>query len=108
MRRRALTICYGLLLAGCQLYWTKPGATLADFAAAHQACLREVGVATPGEPDSVLVNPETYKSCLRANGWQRVEDGTVATQSDRFRGIEEAKRVRLDSIPEQIPWGKRN
>ncbi len=108
MRRRALTICCGLLLAGCQLYWTKPGATLADFTTAHQACLREVGVATPDDPASVLVNPEIYKSCLKANGWQRVEDGTVATQSDRFRGIEEAKRVRLDSIPEQIPWGKRN
>jgi len=76
MRRRGLVVCAGFLLAGCQLYWTKPGATLADFTAGHQACLREVGVPTPGDPDSV--------------------------------GIEEAKRVRLDSIPEQIPWGKRN
>jgi len=76
MRRLILTISCGLLPGGYQLYWTKPGATLADFTAGHQACLREVGVPTPGDPDSV--------------------------------GIEEAKRVRLDSIPEQIPWGKRN
>jgi hypothetical protein len=47
MRRLALTSSCALLLAGGQLYWTKPGATL-------------------------------------------------------------AKRVRLDSIPEHIPWEKRN
>ena len=107
MRLRALTICCGLLLVGCQLYWTRPGATLADFTTAHQG-VREIGVATPSDPDSVLVNPEAYKTCLRANGWQRVEDGTVATQPGRFRGIEDAMRVRLDSVPEQVPWGQRN
>jgi hypothetical protein len=108
MRWRALTICCGLLLPGCQLYWTRPGATYADFTAAHQACLREVGMATPSDPDTVLVNEDAYKACLRTNGWQRVEDGTVKTQAGRFRGIETSGRVRLDSVPEQVPWGQRN
>jgi len=92
MRRLALAISCGLLLAGCQLYWTKPEATLADFTAAPQACLRSVGTPLPGDSDSVLINPESYKTCRRANGWQRIEDGTIATQAGRFRGIEEAKR----------------
>ena len=69
MRRLVLSISCGRLLVGCQLYWTKPGATLADFTAAHQACLRPVGTPLPDDPDNGLVNPESYKTCLKANGW---------------------------------------
>ena len=55
MRLRALTICCGLLLGGCQLYWTRPGATLADFTTAHQACLREIGVHVLRKYETVLL-----------------------------------------------------
>jgi hypothetical protein len=29
-------------LAGCTLYWYKPGADMATFSAAHQECMRSV------------------------------------------------------------------
>jgi hypothetical protein len=33
-----------LLLAGCQLYWVKPGADMTAFTRDHQACVKTAGV----------------------------------------------------------------
>jgi hypothetical protein len=96
-----------LALAGCQFYWTKPSATLADFTRDHRACVREVGVPITREAnrDILFIYEDAYKSCLEARGWQRVRDGSRLTAPGLFRGIEDNELVRDDSVPRQVPWG---
>jgi hypothetical protein len=95
---------FGVILAGCQMYWTKPNATLEEFTTDHQACVRELGM--PAAPNSslVTVQPELFKRCLKARGWERVQDGTTATQPGRFRSVEGDDVVAVDSVPAQVQW----
>jgi len=75
--RRALVLALLAVLgvAACsEKHWTKPGATVEDFNRDNHACALEAqrGVfsyqATP-------VNKRTYRTCMRARGYQLVEGG---------------------------------
>lgn len=94
-----------LALAGCQLYWIKPNATLEDFSRDHRACVREVGIPIAREAgrDTLFVYEDVYKSCLKARGWERVRDVSRVAASGLFRGIEDDALVPEDSVPPQVP-----
>jgi len=74
-RALALALLAVLGVAACsENHWTKPGATVEDFNRDNYACALEAqrGVfsyqATP-------VNKRTYRTCMRARGYQLVECG---------------------------------
>jgi hypothetical protein len=100
--RLALVAALGATLTGCQLYWQKPGATLASFSADHRSCVTTAGTPLPGE-DLVLVNLDLYRACLKYRGWKRETGGKFSNPPGYFRGLENEGPVRPDEIPEQIP-----
>ena len=108
MRRAAGWLGLGLgtlLLAGCQLYWSRPGADMAGFTGDHQACVKAGGV--PHGEGRVLVNLDLYRACLRARGWQRETGSSMGNLPGFFRGQEHEGPVRLDEVPEQTPTMQR-
>lgn len=91
-----LLLCVStLLLAACSStgYWTKPGASQAQFDADSYACVREnmyssgVLVGTKAAlvgSQSADLDVGMYKACLRARGWQEmptVEAGAILAVS---------------------------
>jgi hypothetical protein len=89
-----------ILLAGCQLYWTKPGGYLAHFAADHRTCATAAGRPIPGD-DRVLVELELYRACLKGKGWKRVTGPQESVPAGYLRGLEEPGPVRPDEVPLQ-------
>jgi hypothetical protein len=89
-----------LVLAGCQLYWRKPDANLAAFAADHQMCVAKAG--TDVGAGQVLVNLDVYRACLKVHGWQRATGGTYANPPGFYRGLENEGPIRPDAIPTQV------
>ena len=68
MRRTfGLALCV-VALAGCQLYWLKPGADMTGFTNDHQSCVKAAG--SPVGDDRLLVNLDMYKACLKSRGWE--------------------------------------
>jgi hypothetical protein len=104
VRRLLLALCV-LALAGCQLYWLKPGADMAAFTTDHQGCVRTAG--SPAGPDVVLVNLDLYKACLKSRGWQRETGSSYGNPPGYFRGLENEGPVRVDEVPRQVPWMER-
>ena len=86
-------------LAGCTLYWYKPGADLPTFSAAHEECMKVSG--TPVTEGQVHVNLEVYRTCLRARGWQRESASTTMPPPSHFRGQENEGPVALGTGPPQ-------
>ena len=94
-----------LLLAGCQLYWVKPGADMAAFTSDHQACVKTAGV--PPGAERVLVNLDLYRACLRQQGWKRETGSSHGNPPGYFRGQESEGPVALNEVPEQTPTMER-
>ena len=64
-----------LAVAGCQLYWVKPGVSDVNaFAADHNTCIKTASVPAQAE-NMVLVNLETWRRRLLASPW--VEDAAI-------------------------------
>jgi hypothetical protein len=94
-----------LLLAGCQLYWTKPGSNLSTFTNDHHACIKTAGVSA-GE-EQLLVNLDLYRACLKGRGWQRETGSKISNPPGYFRGQEEEGPVRIGEVPRQVPTMER-
>ena len=90
-----------ILLTGCQLYYTRPGADMAAFTADHQACVKTTGV--PPGADKVLVNLDLYRACLRARGWNRETGSKYSNPPGFFRGLEHEGPVGVLEVPQQVP-----
>jgi hypothetical protein len=86
-------------LAGCTLYWYKPGADMATFTTAHQECMKVSG--TPVSEGQVYVNLDVYRACLRARGWSRESASTTQPPAYHYRGQENDGPVPVTSIPPQ-------
>jgi hypothetical protein len=102
--RLVLLLC-AVALAGCQLYWIKPGADMAAFTADHHACVKTAG--SPVGTDLLLVNLDVYRACLKTRGWQRETGGTYANPPGYFRGLEREGPVRIGEVPAQVPTVER-
>jgi hypothetical protein len=101
MNRHFLLASCVLALAGCQLYWLKPGADMAAFTADHQACVKIAG--SPVVEDRVLVNLDAYRACLKFRGWARETGSRYANPPGYFRGLEREGPVALTDVPAQVP-----
>jgi hypothetical protein len=86
-------------LAGCTLYWYKPGADLATFSAAHEECMKVSG--TPVTTAQVHVNLDVYRTWLKARGWQRESASATQPPAGHFRGQENEGPVALGTVPPQ-------
>jgi hypothetical protein len=93
-------LAIAFLLAGCQLYWTKPGADLAAFTADHRDCATKAGV--PMDGDRMLVSESLYKACLKALGWRRETGSSHDGAPGLYRGLEEDAVASLAAPPPQI------
>jgi hypothetical protein len=91
-----------ILLAGCQLYWVKPGADMAAFTADHHACVKTAGHPVDEAKTRVLVNLDVYRACLKARGWTREEGSKFANPPGFFRGLEDEGPVALGDVPKQV------
>jgi hypothetical protein len=92
-----------VLLTGCQLYWHKPGVVDVNaFAADHNACIKNTGVPAQAE-NTVLVNLDLYRACLKDRGWQRETGSKISNPHGFFRGQENEGPVRLGELPRQVP-----
>jgi hypothetical protein len=95
-RKSSLAVLlWALTLAGCQLYWRKPGADEAAFTADHRDCVAKAGV--PVSDDRVLVNLEVYRACLRVHGWQR--ESASGSGPGIYRGLEDEGPVAREAVP---------
>jgi hypothetical protein len=88
-----------VMLAGCTLYWYKPGADMTTFSAAHQECMKISG--TPVTEGQVHVNLDVYRTCFKARGWQRESASTTQPPAGHFRGQENEGPVALGTVPPQ-------
>jgi len=105
MRRTfGLALCV-VALAGCQLYWLKPGADMTGFTNDHQSCVKAAG--SPVGDDRLLVNLDMYKACLKSRGWKRETGSSMANPPGYFRGLESEGPVRLGEVPKQPPTMER-
>jgi hypothetical protein len=104
IRRFVLALCV-LALAGCQLYWIKPGADMTGFTTDHQACVKMAG-SSAGD-DRVLVNLGMFKACMKSRGWARETGSRWGNPPGYFRGLENEGPVRLSEVPEQTPTMER-
>jgi hypothetical protein len=103
---RHLTLALSVLvLAGCQLYWLKPGANMTAFTTDHHACVKTAGTAVGDE--RVFVNLDMYKACLRSRGWRRETGSSMGNPPGYFRGLEDEGPVRLTDVPQQTPTMER-
>ena len=100
--RLGLLVVLAVALAGCQLYWQKPGANLRTFSADHRACVATAGTPLPGD-ERVLVNLDLYRACLKYLGWKRETGSKISNPPGYFRGLEDEGPVKPDEVPEQIP-----
>ena len=100
MARAITLVAATIILTGCQLYWTKPGADLASFSADHRTCVTKAGV--PMDGDRVLVNESLYKACLKGLGWTRESASKQEGAAGHFRGLEEDAVVSLSELPAQV------
>ena len=92
-----------LAVAGCQLYWVKPGVSDVNaFAADHNTCIKTASVPAQAE-NMVLVNLELYRACLKDRGWQRETGSKISNPTGYFRGQESEGPVRLGELPKQVP-----
>jgi hypothetical protein len=92
------TVLSLLLFTGCgtQMFWERPGATVADFDRDHAACFNEAKTAYN------VGSEQVYKACLRAKGWTRGTTGTGLPDANHFRGIEDDDQFgRIKSQEEQ-------
>src|SRR5690349_20002329 len=105
MRRTSLLALTAIVLVfgGCQLYWRKPGVEDVNaFAPDHHACIKTAGVPAQSE-NTVLVNVDLYRACLKDRGWHRETGGTFSNAPGYFRGQENEGPVRLGELPKQVP-----
>jgi hypothetical protein len=98
-RAVACLVC-ALALAGCQLYWRKPGANLAAFTADHQTCAAKAG--TDVGAGQVLVNLDVYRACLTVHGWSRETGSKASNPAGFYRGLEDAGPVPVGHMPKQV------
>lgn len=92
------------LVAGCQLYWTRPGGALqvGTFDADHRDCVKAAGRPISND-DRLLVNLDLYRACLRSRGWVRVTGSKAANPPGYMRGLENEGPVRPEDVPQQVP-----
>jgi hypothetical protein len=103
-RHLVLALCV-LALAGCQLYWLKPGADMTAFTVDHNACVKTAG--SEVGPEVVLVNLDMYRACLKVRGWQRETGSTYGNPPGYYRGLETEGPVRVGEVPKQVPTMER-
>ena len=71
------------LSVGCGVhYWQRQGANVRDFEQDSNGCVTEAKV-----PRLDLEPEQSYRACMRARGWQRVQVGVP--EPNQFRGPEE-------------------
>jgi hypothetical protein len=99
-RRGLASLLCALLLAGCQLYWRKPGANLTAFTADHQTCVGKAG--TDVGAGQVMVNLNVYRGCLKVLGWQRETGGTFGNPPGYYRGLEDEGPILAGTVPAQV------
>src|SRR5437773_12377211 len=103
MRWLTLTILLAATsTTGCAKYWTRPQATLPDFAADHRECLTSTGVPVANAANLVVPNEQEYRRCLIARGWTRRNASWLDVPAGYYRGYEEReeyKPVRVDELP---------
>lgn len=74
-------------LAGCsRYYWSKPGATAAQFDEDNRACALQAS-ANPTEASHGIVNDTVYRACLEARRWARKKEYTPPPPGS-YRGFE--------------------
>jgi len=102
--RIVILVLGAVMLAGCQLYWAKPGqtgATMQAFENDHRDCITTAG--TPPGSDRVYVNLDVYRACLKDHGWQRETSGKFSVPVGYFRGQENEGPVQVGELPKQVP-----
>ena len=98
-RGLGLGIVAGLLLVGCgKHYWNRAGASPADFQQENMDCARENSVRMGANKDYGIVIADLYKSCMKARGWNRVQQFDPPP-AGWFRGIEDDGPMRLEPSP---------
>jgi hypothetical protein len=85
-----------LFLAGCRYYYSKPGASYADFTSDHHACVKEVGLMS-ADGTKAHVPTNAYRGCMKLRGWRRAERSEPGREW--FRGIEEDEVVTIGAPP---------
>jgi len=101
MARLLLIAIVAFTVTGCSHYWTRPPATLDEFATDHRECLAANSVPAAKRPGYGVVDEQAFRRCLIARGWAR-EDKLIVP-AGYYRGYEEREiePVRLDALPEQ-------
>jgi len=91
--------------SGCSHYWTRPPATLEEFAIDHRECLEANSLPIVNKPGYGVVDEQAFRRCLISRGWVRRQAPTEDVPAGYFRGYEERELepIRLDSLPEQPP-----
>ena len=84
-RSLAPALFLGLLAscAGGPVFWTRPGASLADFEVDHGVCFKD---ATIGYG---IGSEKTYKACMVSKRWSRARTSSGLPDAAHFRGPEE-------------------
>jgi hypothetical protein len=101
MKRGLLLLALVLLLAGCgKHYWSRPGASVDDFARDSGECARAVAIETSPNKDYGIVRADYYRVCLKSRGWFR-EQHPDPVPPGWYRGFEEDTLVKLDALPRQ-------
>ena len=89
-----------MLVACGKHYWSRPGASLDDFARDSQECARAVAIPTSPNKDYGIVRPEYYRACMKGHGWVRGQH-PERVPAGWYRGFEDDDIVKLDSLPPQ-------
>ena len=99
---RALPLI-ALLISGCSHYWTRPQATLEQFAQDHRECIQAGAVPVVNHPNLVVPNEQEFRRCLIARGWSRREQPVTDVPQGYFRGYEEREleAVTITDLPIQ-------
>jgi hypothetical protein len=95
------------VLTGCpKVDWTRPGATLQDFAGDHRECLETTGAPLANEPGYVIAWEPNFKQCLAARGWRRQDFRDWEVPRGYYRGLEELDLapVAVTTLPKQPGW----
>jgi hypothetical protein len=75
------------LLAGCQFYWGKTGATAQQFETDSNECAKEAYPTPQLAAYGGDASQRVYRACLRARGW--VREKHAAPGDGWYRGIED-------------------
>jgi hypothetical protein len=109
LRLALLVVLAAFASSGCSHYWTRPQATLEEFAGDHRDCIQAGATPVVNSPNLVVPNEQEFRRCLIARGWIRREASAADVPPSYYRGYEERELgpVRIDYLPEQPASVKR-